>query len=240
MGIRISPERSLLILLVLGCVLHTFYGPGLGQAPSPGQSSGCNGNVVASKDDDPAAKEALAMINRPATMTDLLQNIKFALEHDLLLQKDFYSDENLERFFNTSQIKWSKNEPAAKIGTLFPLDDLPYKSTFERSHVDIYMDLLDRNGQPSESGKMKGQMTVTARCPVEVVEKIFGTDMEVTDPYARNSPEHPTPLSTPTHKYGNMRLTYRFAAAAAKEAGAVFMINSDGTVNRLNAYEEEK
>ena len=102
------------------------------------------------------------------------------------------------------------------------------------------MDLLDRNGQPSESGKIKGQMTVTVRCPVEVVENIFGTDMEVSDPYAHDNPAHPTLLSTPTHKYGNMRLTYRFSTAAAKEVGAVFMINSDGTVNRLSAYEEEK
>ena len=128
MGVHINPERILLILLVLGCVLYASCGLGLAQAPPPGQSKD---NVTAPKKGDLVPKEVLAMISRPATVTDLLRNIKFALDHDLLLQKDFYSEENLERFFNTSKIEWSKNEAATKIGMFVALDDLPHKSTYE-------------------------------------------------------------------------------------------------------------
>ena len=248
MGIRINPERTLQALLMLACVLHALCGPGLAQAAPAGQSFGSNSNAAASRYDNIAPKEALAMISKPATVTDLLQNIKFALDHDLLLQKDFYSDENLKRFFDTPQIKWARNEPLIKSGMLFAfdnpplkrIDDLPDRSMYQHSEVDISMVLQDRNGKLNASGKMIGIITAACRCPVEIAENVFGTDMEVTNPYAGDSPAHSRHLSTPTHEYGNKALVYTFNTALAKKARVALLIYSDGTVVQLNAYEEEE
>ena len=238
MGIGINPERTLQVFLILGFVLHVSCGLSLAQASPPDRSLSSNDNVAASNNDSTVTKEVLAMINRPATITDLLQNIKFALEHDLLLQKDFYTDENLKRFFRTSKIEWTTNEPASKLGTLVAFDDLPYKDQNERPYnVDVKLGLWDYGKkQPIEGGGI----TLTGRYPVEIVEKVFGTKMEVTNPYAGDSLEHPTLLQETTHKYGNKGLIYRFNTVLAKKAFAAFVMNGDGTVNRLNATEEGK
>jgi hypothetical protein len=188
------------------------------------------------------------MIKKPATITDFLQNVKFAVEHDLFLQKDFYSDENLERFFNTPHITWMKNEPLLKMSNTIPfafsnptgknIDNPRHRSMYEHSGAGVTMEVLDPNRKLNASGKMEGTMGISAMLPLEVVENVFGTDMEVIDPYAKLYPQRP--LTPPTHEYGNKALVYTFNTPLAKKAQASFGIDYDGTVSGLGVREEEK
>ena len=58
-----------------------------------------------------SAGEIGAMFERPTTVHQLLQNLKFAMDRDLLLQRAFYEDQNLLKFFNGSAVTWQKPDP---------------------------------------------------------------------------------------------------------------------------------
>jgi len=54
----------------------------------------------------PSAGEISAMFRPPSTGVDLLQNLKVALDRDVLLEPGFYDEANLRNFFNQSRVKW--------------------------------------------------------------------------------------------------------------------------------------
>jgi hypothetical protein len=55
-----------------------------------------------------SAAEIVAMVERPKTAEQLLQNIKTAVDRDLLVQKGFYETQVLIKFFAASSIDWHK------------------------------------------------------------------------------------------------------------------------------------
>lgn len=54
-----------------------------------------------------SAAEIGSMFNRPADASQILRNIRSAMEKDLMLQSGFYEKGNLLKFFNATQTKWS-------------------------------------------------------------------------------------------------------------------------------------
>jgi hypothetical protein len=54
----------------------------------------------------PSAGEISATFRSPSTGVDLLQNLKVALDRDVLLDLGFYDEANLRNFFNQPRVKW--------------------------------------------------------------------------------------------------------------------------------------
>ena len=44
------------------------------------------------------------MISRPKTPVEFARNLKFILDHDLLLQDEFYTEANLKDIFNLEEV----------------------------------------------------------------------------------------------------------------------------------------
>lgn len=65
-----------------------------------------------------STNELVAMVKRPTTPTMMLENIKFALDHHLLLRDDFYSEEYLEHFFGAAKVRWANTVAPNKWGIL--------------------------------------------------------------------------------------------------------------------------
>ena len=45
-----------------------------------------------------SAMQLISDLNEPITLVDMLNHLKFALDHHLFIKDDFYDDENLVRF----------------------------------------------------------------------------------------------------------------------------------------------
>lgn len=56
-----------------------------------------------------STQELYAMVNKPTTPYQILENIKFVVDHDLLLREDFYTDENFNHFFGAVKISQTRH-----------------------------------------------------------------------------------------------------------------------------------
>ena len=66
-----------------------------------------------------ASEKLMATIERPTTTIQVLQNFKFALDNDLFLRDDFYTDENLGKFFAANKVFWYEMTPARTSGFVY-------------------------------------------------------------------------------------------------------------------------
>ena len=46
-----------------------------------------------------SAEELYSAVKKPTTLLELLHNTKYVVNHDFLLREDFYTEDNLKRFF---------------------------------------------------------------------------------------------------------------------------------------------
>jgi hypothetical protein len=188
---------------------------------------------------DTAEKEMLAKIRNPTTLIELLQNIKLALEGDLLLHEEFYADENLKRFFDTSEIKWA-GSGRGRLGQLAALDDYP---VYPRRYINLLPNLGNQDGQPNTSRKSRAGINMLggASFPIDAVLRVFGSKMEISERNGKTDTSNGEALvlMSKTHEFGNMFLTYRFDGPSEKSV-ITFVTEGDGTVNRCNAREEAK
>ena len=168
-----------------------------------------------------------AMIN--VTPVEFLQNFKYALDNDLFLREEFYSDENLKRFFAATRISWvEKNLPERQSGDIFG------QSSFG---ISLVFGMAKSNGAVARgrygSGTLGGKLTAD-----QVIE-LFGTPMKVTNPYAAEGPAHPSALMRKTHELGNLAIEYEFERPTSS-ASFTCLMNGDGSINRCNFRSAEK
>jgi hypothetical protein len=178
-------------------------------------------------DSGDSGNRLLATIDRPTTAIEALRNLKFALDHDLFLRDDFYSDDNLRKFFAAGKISWELFRPTLTTGT--------------SPSLDIYLMLgrFDEKGNFADNGRKRGGGNIDRNLTADLVIEVFGRPMRITNPYAAESPVHPTPVMPKTHALGNLFIEYSFDHPAAT---ALFgcRFNGDGTVRSCAFYNTDK
>ena len=76
----------------------------------------------------------ISTIRTPTTPVEILQNIKFAMDHRLLVRDDFYNDEFLLRLFGGKQINWFTFNQTLLHGSVSGFDEMfkPYYLVSDR------------------------------------------------------------------------------------------------------------
>ena len=177
-------------------------------------------------------------IKKPTNPEELLNNLKFAFKNELLLQDDFYTDENLKKMFGCNNVKWISNKSNYKYPMIYNFAGLFEKANrYKGMGMDVVWEKLDSNKSVSDTGKVHVRVNIPSfedsRFRVEVVEKVFGTKMQVEDLYKNTSLRHPEPLSPGNHRLGNKSIRYTFSSSTVKSLfGCV--VNGDGTIDRCN------
>ena len=171
----------------------------------------------------------MTTVNRPTTAIEAWRNLKFALDNDLFLREDFYTDENLKKFFAATQISWQENHPTRTTGFLLS----PYLE------ISLIRGTFDDEWKVDANGKRRGGGTVTTDATADLITAVFGKPMKVTNPYAEERPPHFTPLIRKTHQFGNQLIEYHFDHARTA-ASLSFLFNGDGTVKGCGFENAEK
>jgi hypothetical protein len=163
--------------------------------------------------------KSLTTVNRPTTAIEAWRNLKFALDNDLFLREDFYTDENLKKFFAATQISWRENLPTRTTGRLFS----PYLEIF------LIRGTFDEKGNADVNARRRGGGTIGTDATADLVIAVFGKPMKVTNPYGAEAPEHPTALTPKTHEFGNLSIEYNFDHARTT-ASLRCLFTGSGTV----------
>ena len=171
----------------------------------------------------------MATVNRPTTAIEAWRNLKFALDNDLFLRDDFYTDENLKKFFAATQISWQENLPTRTTGRLLS----PYLEIF------LIRGTFDEKGNVDVNARRRGGGTIGTDATADLVIAVFGKPMKVTNPYAAEGPEHPTALMRKTHEFGNLSIEYHFDHARTTASLRCLFIGN-GTVNVCGFGNKEK
>jgi hypothetical protein len=175
-------------------------------------------------------KDPVALNNRLATPVEFLRNFKYALDNDLFLREGFYSDENLKKFFAATRISWiEKNLPERQSG------DIICQSSFG---ISLAFGTTGKRSDPTARVRYGGG-SLGAKLAADQVIELFGAPMKVTNPYAAESPAHPSALMRKTHELGNLSIEYRFERSTSTASFSCLM-NGDGSINRCNFSNAEK
>jgi hypothetical protein len=177
-----------------------------------------------------ASEKLMATIERPTTTIQVLQNFKFALDNDLFLRDDFYTDENLGKFFAANKVFWYEMTPARTSGFVYT----QYSVGFSLIHG-----VMDEKGNVIANGKKRGGGTINAAVTADSIIELFGKPMKITDPYATDNSRHPTPLIEKTHELGNLAIEYRFDRPSST-ASLNCTFHGDGTVKGCGFGNSEK
>jgi hypothetical protein len=109
-------------------------------------------------------EELMATIARPTTTLEVLRNFKFALDNDLFLRDDFYTDENLQKFFAADRISWHGGIPTHSFG-----------NAFTRLSIDfsLIQGTIDAEGNPVANGRKHGGGTISTTLTADSVIEVF-------------------------------------------------------------------
>ncbi len=164
------------------------------------------------------------LVTKPTSMMGLLKNIKYALSHNLLLNRDFYSEENFKSVFGNTEVAWrTKGDPKRLSAYLIGYDWLssavPNSNLKHTIQVDIWRRALDGGGAQAVLTIVfpKDASTPT----VEDIEAVFGVgwkrlfDEETIRRFEFGGRENPThPLGNETIQFasqdGDVRQLIKF------------------------------
>jgi len=155
-----------------------------------------------------SAEEIGAMFERPTTAQQLLQNIKTAMDRDLLVQTAFYTDENLKKLFNGTGVTWEVRASfsrGARRGEMIVNQTVFPKMYVEIRHGDYQSPIKNASGVALGPIPAFGKIIVDVRSipgfiAVEV-ERVFGKKLKkMFDGPISLSAHRPELLSAPAHK----------------------------------------
>ena len=167
------------------------------------------------------------MVKKPTTPQELLENIKLSLDRNLLVHADFYTEENLERFFGGKARVQAVRTPNNDLEISAAVSDLGdvLANTKKFRGTSIEFDLRKKN---VNSGKLHAHVVIPGasadpRLTVELFESVFSGDGEMTvsdssDSFSQKTamqtsdPKGPAPFvgygAPATHKLGNKRIEF--------------------------------
>ena len=157
----------------------------------------------------------------PANVSEFIQNIKYFIENDLLLEKDFFTQKNLMRFSNARN---ARNLGDRK--DVFFIEGVnitgigPAIEAFSESNNDKQ---TVRIGVSFKSGSISAAYLI----------KTFGNVSRIEDPYKDINSFHPEMVSSKTDRYGNMAIT-QLIVVKRTNTKIYSIIAGDGSVSRIN------
>jgi hypothetical protein len=191
---------------------------------------------------DESLKKAMELVQQPRKPLDFVRNCKIALENNLLLKDEFFSDEFLKRFFSGIQIRWYWSRPTSKLAVVHtvenPVKPSPQEEKTAIGAAEFRSTIVDKHNKENIAGLKRASASILCiynpQFTVELIESVFGMPAEVMDPYATNT--HPTPLMSSTHAFGNKKLRYDLSSNDNEKHVSV-VTNGDGTINKMICYE---
>ena len=217
--------RSHLVQSVIGLGLVTLAAIAVGCAAVAQTESGLR-------------SEMFKKIEKPKDLIGLLNNLKVATDWPLLLQTDFYTEENLIRFFGGESVSWGTNRGEEKRGEIIGFQKIiePYVySGKSYSGLDAFFRRTAKNGQ-----RASATITLTVRSPGKTgfgdVETIFG-DRWVDDEYHLPSP-HSAPPKLATDPHGNASIVY-FISAPKFRSQLQLRFSYDAKLEEVNLSQED-
>jgi hypothetical protein len=161
--------------------------------------------------DSQPEKDREVTFKKPTTPLELLQNVKLAFDHGLLLREDFYSDENLKAFSGGAKVRRSVGGPNAGPRDLF-CEVTEFGSMVAPRKVGNFVIsgiALSLRRRILEDGRVSGSVSLSFQQSVptlsfEAVTELFGSDWA-------SSKEMISPhlvLQPPTKPHGNARIEY--------------------------------
>ncbi len=204
-----------------------------------GSSQADDRNVLAATEAIPA-QELYARVKRPTTTLAVLKNLKLAFEHDLLLRKDFYTEENLLRFSGGNGIQWREHTEARQwvwawgFGTM--AEPVRTKSfTYEGMTWDAGR--TEKADEKIEGGASLYLVMPNSGISFEKVEQLFGKGWEHYDRTVIMPPEGATKSPAPkTHPHGYDRIRYQRGDARVARS-VIVEFHGDGTVKTADFHE---
>jgi hypothetical protein len=234
----ISPPRSNLAVLLATAGLVAICVPALGAdiaQPSTGEQAvqATSFLLVAGT----TGGEFPATVEKPTTSLQLLQNLKLALQNDLLLRRDFYAAESLTRFFGVE-------EASSGVGENNPNDIWVRAKTFGYAVKSAKNDEYVFSGISFSAGLKSKEVGKSSSFVVlafglggpsfDDMEKVFGKGW-VPD---KTAPLHGPP-PPPTAPHGNERLTYMLDDSAV-ERRLFIQFHGNGLIFLAHLSEETK
>lgn len=200
-------------------------------------------------------------VSKPTSPQQLLVNIQFALNHNLLMRTDFYSVENLEKFFGgKAQVQAipSKNGDIDIQSAVSHLGDV-FLNAKELHGISIDFYLQKKN---ISIGKFSARILIPGasadpRLTVDLVKNVFGDNAEikisnspdvlsdetVADRMRTADPKGPAPFvgygAPATQKFGNKRIEFLFAGPATK-ASLVLITLPAGQIKNIAINQSEE
>jgi hypothetical protein len=177
-------------------------------------------------------------IKRPQDGIDLLRNLKFALDQDVVLRRDFFAPENLARFFGVRPMIF--RNAAGDIRAFWSLKPAAYELRRLPPGVAQHAQWQYSIGlRISSGGKKAGWISVSCNYPssnaptFEDVEQEFGTEWQDIWELPRHGP--PPPRTAPR---GNTLIQYTFDGPPVyRKLVASFGPNADFTSLSLTIEE---
>ena len=123
--------------------------------------------------------EIAAAITLPATPEQLLQNLKAAWSHDLLVEPSFYDDPNLLKFFNATKVAWEQESNPGKAPDFGNGRVTINTLVFPKMTVELIRGTHIDNGRAAAlSGFMKIDVEAIPGITVGLVREVFGEESE--------------------------------------------------------------
>ena len=184
-----------------------------------------------------SGKEIFTMVSKPTTPIALLENIKVALDRHLLLREDFYTEENLVRFFGGTKVTWRVfNDPNRQWVFLSKFNQV-VDALNSGEGISFSAHRTVKDGA-TEAGIRLGFMSSDARLKFEGVVEIFGAEWQPKWDEEEMRRWHHGGYKTPTHPHGNAAIQYITESANIKRT-IVMHFSFNGLLERANFIEEK-
>ena len=229
-----SSWKTLTLLTMAGLIVSCGQNPTgiLDETSRQGQKLSAN-NAKANM----STGHLISTIRTPTTPVEILQNIKFAMDHRLLVRDDFYTDEFLLRLFGGKYIHWFINNSIRQEGSVRGFEEMFEPHNVGNGIVLPGINIIFRKNI-RENGTIRTRIEMSMRrennADFESVEKIFGT-------HWTPSKIIPSPHITylpPTRQHGNQRMDYE-----KRNSNLVDLINMeftpDATLGMAQFIEEQ-
>jgi len=209
------------------------------QQPTNMQGGHESQNQMAGSYTAESAEKIHQKIKRPSTVLELLTNLKVALDQNLLLREDFYTQENLKKISGGDKVFWIGKTPTRQQAGITEFGGMlrPVRvgnNTFEGVSYSVGRDVLD-----SEKIQANAHLSFMASNPdvtFEQIEDVFGKGWQ-------RFPFFPPPtgrkFEPPTHPPGNDRIRYDFDSGHVGRS-IVMEFHEDGTLYNITFSEETK
>ena len=167
-----------------------------------------------------------------ARKTEILREIKRAIDEERLIRPDFFTRQALAEFFCASIFRWSSDYETVRVeisgyGSLY---EVPLK--YPNTPIYIEYSSVERKSHlrlPRLDSELDARAVIAA----------FGDSYTIENPYSADNLRHPRLLAKPTSEFGNRALAYKFSGPRS-DATVSATIAADGAVESLTINEEAR